>query len=206
MSVKNLNNLKLEEIKKINNNELTHFTDVIVNSITLINIVITSAAIITEHTGKITISNLLYDISSFLAIFTIVISLIFKIIFKKNSPNSKIINNNSKLNSEIKVKIKNLRNIKHKTDIENLKKIKFYNTIFFIILLISLVISFLEIMFENINKINLSDCFYDVNNYIIIGLTVPILIVGLILKYRINKQYKSLLENFLYDVNKKYLI
>ena len=200
----------LDSVRKLNSNELTNYTDVVVNIMTLTNIVITSIAVITEKSGKTQISDLLYNASSILVIFTVALSFIFRIIFKKSpalsEDNSNKINktNNNKTNNKSEnkqktkkgKKIENLKTIKNKLDIENLRKIKIYNLFFFIVLAISLVITFLELIFEDSNNIKLSDYFYDINNYIIIGLTLPILLFGLILKYRIYKQYKDLLNKY----------
>ena len=194
----------LNSLRNLNSNELTNYTDVVVNIMTLINIVITSIAVVTEKTGKTQISDLLYSASSILVIFTVTLSLFFRIIFKKspaltenNSDKDKKITNKSENNlTNEEIKIEDLKNIKNKLDIENIKKIKIYNLFFFIVLAISLVITFLELIFEDSNNIKLSDYFYDVNNYIIIGITLPILIFGLIIKYRIYKQYKNLLNNY----------
>ena len=200
----------LDSVRKLNSNELTNYTDVVVNIMTLTNIVITSIAVITEKSGKTQISDLLYNASSILVIFTVALSFIFRIIFKKSpalsEDNSNKINktNNNKTNNKSEnkpktkkgKKIENLKTIKNKLDIENLRKIKIYNLFFFIVLAISLVITFLELIFEDSNNIKLSEYFYDINNYIIIGLTLPILLFGLILKYRIYKQYKDLLNKY----------
>ncbi len=208
----------LDSLRDLNSNELTNYTDVVVNIMTLTNIIITSIAVITEKIGKTQISDLLYSASSILVIFTVTLSLFFRIIFKKspaltennsdnNSDKDKKITNKKITNKKITNKSKNkpkkeerkiedLKNIKNKLDIENIKKIKIYNLFFFIVLAISLVITFLELIFEDSNNIKLSDYFYDVNNYIIIGITLPILIFGLIIKYRNYKQYKDLLNNY----------
>ena len=57
MDAKNLN---LESIKKINSNDLTNVTDVMVNVITILNIITTSIAVIIENIDNVEISKQLY--------------------------------------------------------------------------------------------------------------------------------------------------
>ena len=180
-------NLDLDSLKKLNSNEPANITDIIVNVMTLVNIATTLIAVINERTGNVAISDLFYNISSFLIIFAITISLIFKMLFKKKKKNTDEKSKHKKLNKTDKM-INDL-------DIKNLKKIRKYNITFFIVLIINIIIAILAVVFERINKILLSNIFYDINSYIIIGVIIPILIYGLILKYKIKRQNSSLLNN-----------
>lgn len=192
-------NLDLESLKKLNSKEPTNISDVIVNVITLINIATTLIAVINEKTGNVSISDLFYNISNFLIIFAITISLIFKMFFD-NKPKQKNKNKSSKSKKKLNKTDKMIKNLY----VENSKKVKTYNIIFFIVLILTIIIAVLDVFFEFTNKIFLSDILYDMNSYIIIGILIPVLIYGLILKYKIKKQYKSLLEDiFEKSYNKK---
>ncbi len=180
-------NLDLDSLKKLNSNEPANITDIIVNVMTLINIATTLIAVINERTGNVAISDLFYNISSFLIIFAITISLIFKMIFKKKKKDTDEKSKHKRLNKTDKM-INDL-------DIKNLKKIKIYNITFFIILTVNIIIAILAVVFEHTNHTLLSDIFYDINSYIIIGIIIPVLIYGLILKYKIKKQNSSLLNS-----------
>ncbi len=180
-------NLDLDSLKKLNSDEPTNISDIIVNVITLVNIATTLIAVINEKTGNVSISDLFYNISNFLIIFAITLALIFKVIIKKKPKNADDKSKHKKLNKTDKMI--------NELDVKNLKKIRIYNITFFIVLILTIIIAVLDIVLEHTNHTLLSDIFYDINSYIIIGIIIPILVYGLILKYKIKKQNSSLLNN-----------